>query len=126
MPIPWEGDSSPYGFGDGEPWLPMPGSWADLTVEAQQADEGSTLAFFRRALRLRRELLPSLPDEVEVVATAPGTFAFRRGGLVCMVNCGSRAARLPDVAGDVLLASGVGVADGRIHPDTAAWLRTAP
>jgi len=124
VPMPWEGDASPYGFGDGEPWLPMPDTWAGLTVEAQRADEGSTLSFFRRALALRRELLPTLPDEVEVLATAPGAFAFRRGDLVCMVNCGSRQARLPDLAGDVLLASGDGVADGRLAPDTAAWFTT--
>ena len=127
MPIPWSGEQAPYGFGPGEgqPWLPMPDDWAGLTVEAQAADEGSTLTFFKRMLRLRREVRAGLPDEVELLATAPGTFAFTRGDLVCMVNCGSRTARLPEVAGELLLSSGADPVDGRIAPDTAAWFRRA-
>jgi len=60
VPLPWSGDAPPYGFSpDGaraEPWLPQPSSWADLTVEAQSADPGSTLTLHRRALRLRHEI----------------------------------------------------------------------
>jgi alpha-glucosidase len=128
VPLPWSGSAPPYGFGpDGgaEPWLPQPDDWADLTVERQAADAGSTLGFFKRMLRLRREVRAGLPDEVELLATAPGTFAFTRGDLVCMVNCGSRTARLPEVAGELLLSSGADPVDGRIAPDTAAWFRRA-
>jgi len=127
VPIPWAGEKAPYGFGPGEgqPWLPQPDDWADLTVEKQAGDDGSTLAFFKRMLRLRREVRAGLPDEVELLTTAPGTFAFTRGDLVCMVNCGSRTARLPEVAGELLLSSGADPADGRIAPDTAAWFRRA-
>ena len=76
-------------------------------------------------LRLRREVRAGLRDKVEVLDTAPGTFAFRRDDLVCVVNCGSRSARLPDVAGELLITSGADPVDGRIAPDTAAWFRTA-
>ncbi len=125
VPLPWSGSEPPYGFGPGEgqPWLPMPADWAPLTVEAQAADEGSTLSFFRRMLRLRRELTPGLPERVEILDGPPGTLAFRRGDLVCVVNCGSRPRRLPEVAGEVLLSSGEEPAGGRIGPDTAAWFR---
>jgi alpha-glucosidase len=45
---------------------------------------------------------------------------FRRnGGLVCALNAGRRPMPLPD--GEVLLASGA-LVDGRLAPDTAAWL----
>ena len=35
VPIPWEGDRPPYGFGpgDGQPWIPQPDDWADLSVD---------------------------------------------------------------------------------------------
>jgi alpha-glucosidase len=127
VPMPWSGTTAPYGFGPGtgQPWLPMPDDWADLTVERQLAGESSTLGFFKRMLRMRREVTPALGDKVEHLATAPGTFAFRRDDLVCVVNCGSRPARLPDVAGELLISSGADPFDGRIAPDTAAWFRTA-
>ncbi|MEP7089290.1 MAG: alpha-amylase family glycosyl hydrolase [Nocardioidaceae bacterium] len=127
VPVPWSGTSAPYGFGPGagQPWLPMPADWAALTVEAQSADEGSTLSFFRRMLRLRRQVAPGLPDAVEVLDSAPGTMILRRGDLVCVVNCGSRPSRLPAVAGELLLSSGATPADGRLAPDTAAWFRPA-
>ena len=126
VPMPWSGTSAPYGFGPGagQPWLPQPADWAGLTVEAQQADDGSTLGFFRRMLHLRREVTADLGDDVELVVSAPGTFAFRRDGLVCVVNCGSRASRLPAEAGELLLSSGADPVDGRLAPDTAAWFRT--
>lgn len=126
VPMPWSGEVSPYGFttGDAAPWLPMPAGWASLTVEAQDADPTSTLAFFRRMLRMRRELVSGLPDEVDVLGSAPDTFAVRRGDLVCVVNCGTRAALLPEQAGELLMSSGPEPSDGGLAPDTAAWFRT--
>lgn len=126
VPMPWSGEVSPYGFttGDEAPWLPMPADWASLTVEAQDADPTSNLAFFRRMLRMRRELVAGLPDKVDVLRSAPGTFAVRRGDLVCVVNCGTRAAPLPGQAGELLMSSGPEPSDDRLAPDTAAWFRT--
>jgi alpha-glucosidase len=125
IPMPWSGSEAPYGFGPGtgQPWLPMPADWAGLTVEAQQGDDSSTLAFFRRMLHLRREVTAGLGNRVEQVASAPGTFAFRRDDLVCVINCGSRLSRLPAEAGELLLSSGADPVGGRIAPDTAAWFR---
>ena len=103
----------------------QPAHWADLTVEAQSADERSTLSFFRRMLRLRREVTPGLPDDVHILASAAGTLALRRGDLVAVVNCGPRSVALPAEAGDLLLSSGDDPVEGRIAPDTAAWFRAA-
>ncbi|MGZ4478918.1 MAG: glycoside hydrolase family 13 protein [Nocardioidaceae bacterium] len=129
VPMPWSGSEPPFGFGPGEgqPWLPQPAAWKDLTVEAQEQDPASTLSFYRSVLKARREHVLPLGDDVTFLRTAPGTFAFRRGdGLVCMVNCGSRNAKLPAEAADVVLSSGPLAADGRtLPPDTAAWFATA-
>ena len=127
IPMPWSGTSSPYGFGagEGQPWLPMPDDWADRTAEAQTGDDRSTLEFFRTLLRVRREVTAGLTDEVEVLDSAPGTFAVRRGDLVVVVNCGSRWRPLPDAAGELVLSSGQDPVGGRLAPDAAAWFRTA-
>jgi alpha-glucosidase len=137
VPIPWSGEKPPFGFGPGEgqPWLPQPESWAELTVEEQQDDPASTLSYYRTLLALRRELASGLDHEVAVLRSAPGSLAFRRGpadgpGLVCVVACGSRPVRVPDEAGELLLTSGAALLEGprderRLPSDTAAWFRTA-
>jgi alpha-glucosidase len=134
VPIPWEGSSSPFGFGpDGtEPWLPMPRAFADLSVEAQLEDPASTLSFYRSLLSMRRQVAVGLEPHLTWLRTPPGTLAFHRGsddepGLVCMVNCGSRPAAVPAEAGELLMSSGDELVDGprgrRLPPDTAAWFR---
>ena len=128
VPVPWSGDSAPFGFGPGEgqPWLPMPSSWAGLTVEAQAADPVSTLSFFRRMLALRRELAPELPEEMEVLDADPDLLVLSRGVLVCVVNCGAAPVDLPAVvsgAARLLLSSGADPVDGQLAADTAAWFR---
>ena len=53
VPIPWARRRSrrtASGRASGQPWIPQPDDWATLTVEAQQADPDSTLAFYREAL----------------------------------------------------------------------------
>ena len=127
VPMPWSGTTQPFGFGPGtdQPWLPQPEDWKDLTVEAQERDADSTLSFYRRVLAARREL-SGIGNDVTFLASAPGAMAFQRGdGLVCMVNCGSRNARLPDQAGELVLASGPLHSPRVLPPDTAAWFRTA-
>ena len=45
----------PFGFSAApSTWLPMPATWASLTVERQAADPTSTLSLYRAALGLRR------------------------------------------------------------------------
>lgn len=60
VPLPWEGDRPPFGYSPSSatapPWLPQPWDWAELTVEKQSQNNTSTLAFYRRALQIHREL----------------------------------------------------------------------
>ena len=118
VPLPWSGDEPPFGFGAGDPWLPQPPDWKDLTVEAQDADPGSMLNLYRAALALRREHLGD--GSLSWLPSAGGVLAFRRdSGLTCTINLGAEPV---PVAGEVLLASGP-LADGLLPPDTAAWTR---
>lgn len=120
VPIPWQGDTPPFGFSAcADTWLPIPPEWAALTVDKQLADSASTLAFFRRALELRRHRAEFAEDDMEWLTGPRNALLFRRGGLVCVLNAGRRPLRLPD--GELLLASAP-VADGRLPASAAAWL----
>ena len=124
--MPWSGTAAPYGFGagTGQPWLPMPDDWADLTVEAQRPTTRSTLAFFRRMLRLRREVTAGLPDEVELLDTAPGHVRVpaRRPGLRGQLRLADGAGCRPRPASCCSAAAPTRSTAG-IAPDTAAWFR---
>jgi alpha-glucosidase len=48
---------------------------------------------------------------------------WRRGDVVCALNFGAAALRLPP--GEVLLTS-EGLEEGRLPTDSAAWVRSAP
>jgi alpha-glucosidase len=124
VPIPWDGTKPPYAFGPGEgqPWIPQPDDWEDLTVEAQLADDGSTLSFYRRALAARRAYAGTAGDAVRLLEAPADVLAFERGGLRVHLNCGEHAVPLP--AGEPLIASGP-LVDGRLPADTAVWLGAA-
>ena len=121
VPIPWGGTEAPYAFGPGsaQPWIPQPSDWAPLTVEAQTADAESTLAFYKDALRIRKDFAWSAGESVELIDAGPDVLAFTRGPLTVVLNCGTSPVELP--AGEVLLASGP--INGKLPADTAAWLR---
>jgi alpha-glucosidase len=106
VPLPWSDGAPGFGFTSGTPWLPIPPAWASLAVAEQEADGGSTLALYRRAITLRREL----GDGFSWRESRAGTLAFERGDVVCVVNIDRDLLDLPD--GDVLLAT-----------EDAAWVR---
>jgi len=120
VPIPWEGEAPPFGFGpgDGQPWIPQPADWADLTVAAQEADEGSTLQFYRRALEARRRWVRGT-DQACVAESQRNVLVVRRGDVTVVLNTGKQAVKLPD--GEVLISSGP--VDHRLRANPGVWLR---
>jgi alpha-glucosidase len=104
------------------PWLPVPPGWGAWSVEAAEADAGSTLNLCRAALALRRRL----HDEGVLTADDPvdwavdgGRLAARRGRFTLLVAMGDDPVPLPP--GEVLLAT-ARVVDGRLPADAAAWV----
>jgi alpha-glucosidase len=140
VPVPWGGSQAPYEFGPGtgQPWIPMPADWADVTVAAEAADPASTLAFYRAALAARRTFATTAGDAVDLSGTAGDVLVMRRGPVLSVTNCGCTPVPLP--AGELLVASGplVPAATGTdathgtgatgdigellLPPNTAAWL----
>ncbi|ELP64192.1 glycoside hydrolase family 13 protein [Streptomyces turgidiscabies] len=127
VPIPWTREGSSYGFGSGGAWLPQPGEWAELSVEAQTGTPGSTLELYRSALTARREH-PALGagDSVEWLRSPEGVLAFRRGDFVCVANTSGEAVTIR-AYGEILVASAeVTVTDdeAKLPADTTVWWTT--
>lgn len=124
VPVPWSGAAEPYGFSlDGaRPWLPQPVEWAALSAERQTNDPGSTLNFYRDALRIRRELRGTLPGEITWLDSPQDALFFSRGALTCVINCGTEPVQLPPH--DRVLLGSAPVEGHLLPPDTAAWLFT--
>ncbi|MBQ1083000.1 MULTISPECIES: glycoside hydrolase family 13 protein [unclassified Nocardiopsis] len=129
VPLPWEGDVAPYGFGpDGSsPWLPVPEVWAELARACQRGVEGSTLELYTAALGLRRELEALGDGSMSWLDSPEGVLYFEREpGVRVAVNLSGDAVELP-ASGEVLVASGPGaeLADGTLSlpAETSAWLR---
>jgi alpha-glucosidase len=124
VPLPWAGDEPPFEFGSGGSWLPLPASWRELTVAAQDTDVDSMLSLYRAALRIRRDH-PALGDgELCRQDSPPGTLVFtREPGFGCAVNLGEQPVRVA-IGGEPVLASGPVQWDGdgvELPPDTAVW-----
>ncbi|WP_344136281.1 glycoside hydrolase family 13 protein [Luedemannella flava] len=128
VPLPWSGNAAPYGFGPAgsSPWLPQPAAWAELSVEAEARDAGSTLSLYRSALAQRRRL-DGLGDGVLrwLPSPAPDVLAFARDGadatVICVANLGDVAAALPAGLPAPVLASGPCPTPGELPADTTAW-----
>lgn len=133
VPLPWKADDGTGGLGfsaptcHAAPHLPQPAWFAGHAVDAEEADEGSMLAFYRRALALRAELLTSTGDTRSlewVEGYDEQVIAYSRpctGGrtLTCVTNFGPGAVALP--AGEVVLAS-TGLVGAALPADAAAWV----
>jgi alpha-glucosidase len=130
VPIPWTPSGPSLGFGAQAGWLPQPAAWAGLAIQVQERDPGSMLSFYRRTLRLRRDV-PGLGAGTGASVTwldlGEDVVAFRREpGFACVVNTGSAPVQLP--AGEILITSdpalekASGLGPRRLAPDTAVWL----
>lgn len=89
---------------------PQPEWFADHAIEAQRGREGSTLGFYRAALRLRREHAQA------------GTVEFSGGadGIASRISARTTSP-LPE--GELLLASAGLPGDGTVPASTAVWVR---
>lgn len=116
VPLPWSGSAPPFGFTTSErSWLPMPASWAGLTVADQEADPESTLFLYRAALAIRRT---AFTGGITWLDSPPDVLAFARDdGSRCVVNFGPRPYA---VDSRPRLSSGP-LTDGMLPTDTAAW-----
>ena len=132
-PMHW--DRSPgRGFSSGDPWLPF--GPLEIDVASQDADPGSLLALYRRAIWTRKETPALRHGALSAVRAHDELLTFERSLdgpaplLVAVSTAGEeRAIELPTAGAAVLLASHDGVALRRttlsLPPWAAAWLTTS-
>ncbi|HZQ81519.1 MAG TPA: alpha-amylase family glycosyl hydrolase [Gaiellaceae bacterium] len=114
VPLPWTADAPAFGFSAGTPWLPQPASFGARSVAVERDDPGSMLQLTRAAIARRPHGVFAWRD------SPPGTLAFARGDLLCLVNVDGAPTPLPE--GELVLASEeIGDALG---PGAAVWLLT--
>ncbi|WP_193336852.1 alpha-amylase family glycosyl hydrolase [Devosia beringensis] len=89
-PIPWDEGNPPNGFTTGTPWLPVKPPQSMLNVATQQADPGSTLAFYRTILAWRKAHPVLALGDIGFFDLAEPILAFRRatetGAMLCIFN----------------------------------------
>jgi alpha-glucosidase len=103
VPMPWSGQESPFGFSAGKPWLPLPASWKNLTVESQINDKESSLSLYKRALSQRAKLLDTNELTWDISRIEQGVLGFTRGGIQVYLNTGDKSVALK--ASQLILAS---------------------
>jgi len=87
-PMPWNGAAPSLGFTTGTPWLPMGPAHAALTVDVQERNPISTLAFARVMLKARKDHVDLRDAELTLFDAPLPMLAFRRGKILCVFNLG--------------------------------------
>ncbi|GAB3598112.1 glycoside hydrolase family 13 protein [Microbacterium tumbae] len=119
VPLPWEAGAPAFGFNTtGASWLPQPAEWASYARDAEEADPASTLALYKRLLRLRRERSLGTGSLVWE-DLGPDAVAFRRGDLHVAVNLGAEPIELP--AGAAFVVQSQPFSGSALPVDTAVW-----
>ncbi|MBS3849470.1 alpha glucosidase [Devosia sp. BSSL-BM10] len=89
-PMPWDQGLPPNGFTTGKPWLPLKPEQSALNVAGQNADDGSTLAFFRTILAWRKNHPTLALGDITFCDTPEPVLAFRRSSgndaMLCVFN----------------------------------------
>ncbi len=94
-PMVWVTDNTSGGFTQGRPWLPVKPPHLPLSVAAQDRDNTSILAHYRRALAFRRAHPALRGGTMDDIAAVGGVTSFRRRGdedLFCAFNLGDSPA----------------------------------
>jgi alpha-glucosidase len=83
-PMPWTRSGDEWR----DPWLPLANTARN--VEEQRADPGSTLHYVRDLIARRKQFAD---ESYETLPSAPGIWAYRRGGETCVLNMTDEPAR---------------------------------
>jgi alpha-glucosidase len=125
VPVPWSDGPPGFGFTTGSPWLPMPASWVDRSVDAQQGHAGSSLEFHRLALAFRRGSDGLREGSFAWRESPAGTLVFERRSssetVLCAVNVDGEPLEVPE--GRLLMSSEPEVGEW-LGPGTAVWVRS--
>ena len=121
VPLPWTSERPAFGFGDRGAHLPQPDWFADVSVQAEDADPDSTLNLYRKALGMRRTLEAGEHLEWVDELCQNETLGFLRpDGWLVVTNFSTAPLALPE--GEIVLTSSP-LDDGELPAASTAWLR---
>lgn len=122
VPLPWSASGTSFGFGDdggASPHLPQPAWFAQYSVEAEEANQDSSLQFYRKALALRREL--QTDEDLTWHESPDQVLHFSRpGNWHSITNFGKDPVQLP--AGEILVGSEPGLST-QLPGEATVWMR---
>ncbi|MDJ1007094.1 MAG: alpha-amylase family glycosyl hydrolase [Paracoccaceae bacterium] len=110
-PMPWNHEKANGGFSDAKPWLPVALEHIEHSVDLQDRDPASTLAFYRAMISFRAGHRPLLKGDWTLHKAAEDFIAFVRSEGDDCVFCAFNLS-----PGD----RKVGLPDGNWRPDRAA------
>ena len=109
VPLPWSGETTPFGFTSAKPWLPISQSWKELTIESELQDPKSSLHLYRNALNLRKDLMTGSGEINWIQSPGHGDkgnslLSYTRGTVTVIMNL-SESAQECDIDGRLLAVS---------------------
>lgn len=118
VPLPWEMGNASNGFNQtGKAWLPQPQSYAALSRDQQQGQEGSTLTMYQQALKIRSDL--KLGEGSFDWVSKTDALRYQNGSLQIVHNFSNEPIKL---TGEVVLSSVPLANDGSLLPNDTAWV----
>ena len=116
-PMPWTADVAHAGFSTAKPWLPLGDAHPALSVNAQEADTESVLAFSRKSIALRKAHPVLQTGDITLLETSDSVLAFTRSDgektMTCVFNFGDADAHIAtNAASDRKLSLGSAEAQG--------------
>ncbi|GAC1534156.1 MAG: alpha-amylase family glycosyl hydrolase [Acidimicrobiales bacterium] len=128
-PIPWTVDAN-HGWASDTPWLPWPPDSELRNAERGEADPGSMLHLYRRALAARRSSPALRTGTFSWLDGPPGTLVWEREAgpemVMVAVNMTSDPVTITVATGGgwtAIAASDGGTFTGQLAADSAVWLR---
>jgi alpha-glucosidase len=122
VPLPWDQSSDSSGFSaTGKAWLPQPDSYRELARAIQESDASSTLAFYKSALALRKELALGEGSFGWVEGhTGPESLAYENSGIRVIYNFGKNPI---DLGNSKVLISSQPLVGGQLETNSCVWVK---
>ena len=121
VPLPWTREGSSFGFGTNGSHLPQPDWYSGYSVEAEDTDASSTLNLYRKAIKLRKDLVTKQELKwVKHFFNKNVLHFVRPNGWHCVTNFGTKPVALP--RGEVLLST-LPLVEGKVPANATAWVK---
>lgn len=93
--MPWESAAPQAGFSAGKPWLPIADAHVARSVDRQEREAGSILAFYREAIALRHREAALQWGEISFIDAPEAILAFTRDDILCVYNLSREVQQWP-------------------------------